>query len=156
MTINDIARLMANADPYKRQSTMPQLPNGSTPPPGYVNPHCPPGMDITGMKESDYKIIPVDKNVEQRMKEITLEEIKRGYGMSDPNRDPVSDLIKAYDQQIPVKDRINAGWTLEKIHQKEVRRIFDFIHSRVPGWEVGQAFDPSILDEYTQGIDTMA
>lgn len=131
MTINNIARLIANADKYKRQSTIPQLSNGCTPPSSYVNPYCPAGMDITGMKESDYKIISVDKQVSQRMKDITLEEIKQGYGMSDHNNDPVSDLIKAYDMQVPVKDRINAGWTLEKIHQKEVCKIFDFISSRV-------------------------
>ena len=105
------------------------------------------------MKTSDYKIIPIDKDVEQKMKDITLEEIKRGYGMSDPYRDPVSDLIKSYDKQIPVKDRINAGWTLEKIHQNEVRRIFDFIHSRIPDWQAGKPFDTSILDDYKQGIN---
>lgn len=156
MTIGDIARLMVRGDRYKNQSAEPKLPNGATPPPGYVNPHCPPGMDITGMKESDYKIIPVDPNVAQRMREITLEEIRRGHGMTDPNQDPVSDLIKAYDMQVPVKDRINAGWTLEKIYQKEVGKIFDFIRSRVPGWQAGQWFDDSILDEYQSGVDVKA
>lgn len=156
MTVTDIARMMASRERYQRQSAEPKLPNGSTPPPGYVNPYCPEGLDITGMKSSDYKIIPVDKNVEQKMKDITLEEIKRGYGKSDPYRDPVSDLIKSYDKQIPAKDRINAGWTLEKVHQREVRRIFDFIKSRVPGWEAGKPFDTSILDEYQQGIDMNA
>lgn len=45
MTINDIARMMANRQRYERQSTEPKLPNGSTPPPGYVNPYCPEGLD---------------------------------------------------------------------------------------------------------------
>ena len=42
MRINDIAQMMINIDKFKRQSSMPNLPNGSTPPSGYVNPHCPP------------------------------------------------------------------------------------------------------------------
>lgn len=156
MTINDIARMMISADRFKKQSAMPELPNGSLPPPGHVNPYCPPGMDITGMKESDFKIIPVDEKVAQQMKDLTLAEIKRGYGMSDPNRAPVSDMIRAYAMSSPVEDRINAGWSLEKIHQNEVRRIFDFIESRVPGWQAGQRLDTSILDEYQQGIDITA
>ena len=90
------------------------------------------------------------------MKDITFEEIKRGYGMTDPHRDPVSDLIKSYDKQIPAKDRINAGWTLDKIHHREVCRIFSFIKSRVPDWEVGKPFDTSMIEDYKQGIDIKA
>lgn len=112
-----------------------------------LDPYCPPNMDITGMKESDFKIIPVDEQVAQQMRDITLEEISQRYGMSDPNRDPVSDLIKSYYPRVAVKDRVHAAHTLEKTHPNEVCKIFDFIRSRVPGWQAGQHFDRRILED---------
>lgn len=155
MTINDIARMMVNSERYKRQSTEPKLPNGSLPPEGHVNPYCPEGMDITGMKESDFKIISVDKEVEQQMKDIAFNHMKDYYGMSGGHGD-VAEAVKAYLSKIPAEDRINAGWTLNHIHQAEAQRLVDFVRSRVPGWQHGQAFDTSILDEYKQGIDMKA
>ncbi len=156
MTISNITKLMITADRFNRQISIPELPNGSLPPPGHINPYCTPGLDITGMTASDFKIIPIDKKVIQQMKDITFEEIKRGYGMSDPNHDPVSDLIKSYYKRVAIDDRKHAGWTLEKIHQNEVCKIFDFIKSRIPNWQPGQRFDTRILDEYKQEIDIKA
>lgn len=155
MTINDIARMMANTDRYKCQSAEPKLPNGSLPPKGHVNPYCPEGMDITGMKESDFKFIPVSKEAEQQMRDIAFNHMKDYYGMSGGHGD-VAEAVKAYLLKIPVGDRINAGWTLNHIHHAEATRLYDFVKSRVPGWEVGKPFDTSILDEYQQGVDMKA
>ena len=38
MTVSDIARMMANADRYRRQGVTQTLPNGSLPPKDHVNP----------------------------------------------------------------------------------------------------------------------
>ncbi len=156
MTINDIARMMASRDRYQRQSAEPKLPNGSLPPKGHVNPYCPEGMDITGMKASDFKTIPVDKEVEQQVKDMVFDDMKKYYGMSGPDGNNLADTIKAYLPKIPVEDRKHAARTLHHIHIAEATRLYDFVKSRVPGWEVGKPFDTSILDEYKQGIDMKA
>ena len=153
MRINDIAQMMINIDKFKRQSSMPNLPNGSLPPKGHVNPYSPPGMNITGMKASDFKIIPVSKEVEQQIKDMVLDDMKKYYGMSGPDGNNLSDAIKAYLPQIPVEDRKHAAHTLHQIHNAEARRLNDFVRSRVPGWQHGQHFDTSILDDYKQGIN---
>ncbi len=155
MTIHDIARMMVSRERFQRQSSEPKLKNGSLPPKGHVNPYCPEGMDITGMKESDFKFIPVSKDAEQQMKDIAFSQMKNNYGMTGERGD-VAEAVKAYLSKIPAKDRINAGWTLNHVYQAEARKLSDFIKSRVPGWQHGQVFDTSILDEYKQGIDIMA
>lgn len=153
MTINTIARMMANTEHYKRQSAEPKLPNGSLPPKGHVNPYCPEGMDITGMKASDFKTIPVSKEVEQQVRDMVFDDMKEYYGMSGPDGNNLSDAIKAYLPKIPVEDRKHAARTLHHIHNAEASRLNDFVRSRVPNWEIGKPFDTSILDEYRQGID---
>lgn len=155
MTINDIARMMASRERYQRQSAEPKLPNGSLPPKGHVNPHCPEGMDITGMKASDFKIISVSKDAEQQMKDIAFNHMKDYYGMSGGHGD-VGEAVKAYLSKIPAGDRMHASWTLEQIHLSEAQKLNDFVKSRIPGWEPGKPFDTSILDEYKQGIDIKA
>lgn len=157
MTITELARMTARNDSYQRQlSQQPKLPNGSLPPPGHVNPYCPPGMDITGIQASDLHEIPVSKDVAQRLKDLAFDNMKNYFGMCGPNADEGPDMIEAYCLSAPVKDRINAGFTLTRIHRAEAQRLVDFVRSKVPGWQVGQAFDTSILDEYQQGIDTQA
>ena len=156
MTINDIARMVASGDRYQRQSATPNLPNGSLPPAGHVNPYCPEGMDITGMKESDFKIIPVSKEVETQIRDMTFNNMKKYYGMSAPSGNDLGDMIKSYVMTLPPKDRANAGYTLNQVHREEAVRLQDFVKSRVPGWQLGQHFDTSILNEYRQGIDVKA
>ena len=156
MTINDIARMVASGDRYQRQSATPNLPNGSLPPAGHVNPYCPEGMDITGMKESDFKIIPVSKEVETQIRDMTFNNMKKYYGMSAPSGNDLGDMIKSYVMTLPPKDRANAGYTLNQIHREEAVRLQDFVKSRVPGWQLGQHVDTSILNEYRQGIDVKA
>ena len=146
MTINSLARMMVNRDRYQRQSATPNLPNGSLPPKGHVNPYYPESMNITGMKASDFKTIPVSKEVEEQVKDIAFQHMKKNYGMTDPNRSDLADAIKAYVSKIPEKDRDRA----------EAVKLDEFVKSRVPGWQVGQPFDTSILNEYRQGVDMKA
>ena len=68
----------------------------------------------------------------------------------------LGDTIKSYYKQIPPSDRANASWTLQQIHREEAYRLCDFVRSRIPGWQIGQRFDTSILDEYQQGVDVKA
>ena len=156
MTINEIARMMVSTERYQSQTAQPKLENGSLPPKGHVNPWCPPGMDITGMKQSDFKIIPVSKEIETRLRDMALQNMKQYYGMSPPSGNERGDTIRAYVMTLPPEDRANAGYTLNQIRLEEANRLCDFVRSRGPGWQHGQAFDTSILDEYRQGVDVKA
>ena len=42
------------------------------------------------------------------------------------------------------------------MHREEVYHLYDFVRSRVPGWQPGQVFDASIVNEYRQGVDIKA
>jgi len=156
MTIHDLARMAANRDRFQKQSAMPVLPNGSLPPKGHVNPYSPECMNITGMKASDFKTIPVSKEVESQVRDIAFQQLKKNYGMTDPDRNELGDAIKAYISKIPEKDRVHAVRTLTNIHRAEAVKLNDFVKSRVPGWHVGQSFDTSILNEYRRSVDVQA
>ncbi len=121
-----------------------------------MNPYYPESMNITGMKASDFKTIPVSKEVEEQVKDIAFQHMKKNYGMTDPNRSDLADAIKAYVSKIPEKDRVHAVRTLTNIHRAEAVKLDEFVKSRVPGWQVGQPFDTSILNEYRQGVDMKA
>ena len=152
MTINDIVWLMRSTERYQRGAAKPEYPNGAA----VSHPDAPDdGLDITGMTVSDRKIIPVSKEAEQAMKDIAFDHMKRYYGMSGTGNE-LGDTIKSYYKQIPPSDRANAAWTLQQIHREEVYRLYDFVRSRVPGWQIGQKFDTSILDEYPRGVDVKA
>ena len=157
MTITELAQYLYRNERYQRQGALPTgLKNGSLPPPGHVNPYCEPGMDITGIERSDVHEIPVSSEMEQQMKDLAFQEMKHYYGMSGPNPDEGPKMIYAYCLQLPPEDRINASVTLNRLHRAEAYRLVDFVQSKIPGWQIGQAFDTSILNEYQQGVDTRA
>ena len=72
---------------------------------------------------------------------MALEDMKKYYGMSGPDGNNLGNFIKSYYKQIQPSDRANASWTLQQMHREEVYRLYDFVRSRVPGWEIGQKFD---------------
>ena len=153
MTINDIVWLMRNTERYQRGAAKPEYPNGAA----VSHPDAPDdGLDITGVTAADRKIIPVSKEAEQAVRDMALEDMKKYYGMSGPDGNNLGNFIKSYYKQIPASDRANAAWTLQQIHREEVYRLYDFVRSRVPGWQIGQKFDTSILDEYPRGVDVKA
>ena len=153
MTITDMARMMMNADRYQCGGTQPKYPNGAA----VSDPNAPDdGLDITGMTAADFHIIPVSEEAEQAVRDIALEHMKKYYGMSGPDGNDLGNFIKSYYKQVPVSDRANAGWTLNQMHRDEAYRLYDFVRSRIPGWETGQWFDTSILEEYQRGVDVKA
>lgn len=154
MTFGELARLQMNAERFMHKGYKAEMSNGSTPGPDYVNPFAPPGMDITGMTESDFKIIPVSKEIEQKIRDLAFRELRDGYGMTSSNE--LGETMKAYYPTIPPEDRPHASRTLYKIHHEEACRLVDFVQSKIPGWQVGVPFDTSILKDYKQGIDTEA
>ena len=153
MTVSDIARMMANADRYRRQGVTPNLPNGSLPPKDHVNPYCPEGMDITG--RTDFRrIVPVDEDVANRIRALVFENMKNNGGMSDGEVE--SQVIKNYIMSLPPEERAAAGWTLNQIRIQEAKRLGEYVHQRDPSWNWGKPVKPGILNEYHQGIDRKA
>ena len=154
MTITELTTILMNKDRYQHHGLEQFANHSNTPPAGHK--YYEDGMDITGMKASDFKTIPVSKEMEQKMKDIAFDQMKNYYGMTGEGSGEMAEAIKSYYSQIPKGDRIHAARTLDKIHRAEANRLNDFVRSRVPGWEPGKPFDTSILDEYRQGIDTKA
>ena len=158
MTFSQLARFQMSADRYQqnRSNIRFQYPPGynGIPAPGDKNPFAPPGLDITGMTEADFKIIPVSKEIEQKIRDLAFRELRDGYGMTGSNE--LGETIQSYYPQIPPEDRMHAAHTLQKIHHEEACRLVDFVQSKIPGWQIGVPFDTSILNEYKQGIDVHA
>ncbi len=158
MTVTQMARMGGSAleSWYTRHPEEIGMKTGDLPPAGYVNPYAAPGMDITGHDPNDWHPIEVSDDVKKEIKDLIFKNMKENYGMSGERGRGVNDIIKEYDRRVPVKDLYNSMRTLTQIHHNEAVRIQNFVRSRIPGWEVGQAFDTSILDEYRQGIDIKA
>ena len=119
----------------------------------HVNPYGTPGMSLNDA--GDYrKTVPVDEGVVQQIKQIALDHMKKGYGVSDG--EDISKAIRDYTMSLPPEQRLSASWTLNEIFHSEATRLGEYVHQRVPGWDWGKPFDTSILEGYRQGVDMQA
>ena len=117
----------------------------------HVNPYGTPGMSLNDA--GDYrKIVPVEKGIVQQVKQIALDHMKNGYGVSDG--EDISEVIRSYTMSLSPEKRLSASWTLNEIFHSEAMRLGEFVHQHTPGWNWGKPFDTSILNGYQQGIDT--
>ena len=116
----------------------------------HVNPYGTPGMSLNNAGDFR-KTVAVDENVVQQVKQIAFDHMKNGYGMS--NGEDISQVIKNYVLSIEPEQRLSASWTLNEIFHKEAVRLADFVQQQNPGWNWGEAFDTSILDNYQQGFN---
>ena len=131
------------------------LANGSTPPPGHINPYEDPWMDITNRSPSEWqKIIPVDKDVADQLRSMVREDFVKRYGMTDGSPEHINDranLIKGYTKTLPGEQRLPATWTLEQVISDEAAKYESIILKHDPSWTYGKPFDTSILDEESSG-----
>ncbi len=157
MTVTQMARMGGSAldSWYAKHPEEIGMKTGDLPPAGFVNPWAAPGTDRTGMDPNDWNPIEVSDAVKREVKDDALRHMKEDFGMSGTGRG-INDIISAYCAKLDPKDRYNALRTITQIHREEVRRLYGFVASRVPGWQVGQAFDTGILDGYRSGIDIKA
>lgn len=119
----------------------------------HVNPYGTPGMSLNDA--GDYrKIVPVDKGVVQQVKQIALDHMKNGYGVSDG--EDISAVIRSYTMSLSPEKRLSASWTLNEIFHSEAVRLGDYVHRQDPDWDWGKPFDTSILDGYRFGLDVQA
>ncbi len=116
----------------------------------HVNPYGTPGMSLNDA--GDYrKMVPVDEGVVRQIKQIALDHMKKGYGVSDG--EDISKAIRDYTMSLAPEQRLSASWTLNEIFHSEAARLGEYVHQRVPGWDWGKPFDTSILEGYQQGVD---
>ncbi len=119
----------------------------------HVNPYGTPGMSLNDA--SDWrKIVPVDEGVVQQVKQIALDHMKNGYGVSDG--EDISAVIRNYTMSLAPEQRLSASWTLNEIFHSEATRLGEYVHQHDPSWDWGKPFDTSILDGYQQGLDIQA
>ena len=145
MTITQIAQNQQQ----QRVSALAQRQQGKP----HVNPYGTPGMSLN--HAGDYrKIVSVDQDVVQQVKQIAFNHMKNGYGVSDG--EDISKVIRDYTMSLAPEKRLSASWTLNEIFHGEAVRLGEFVHQQDPGWDWGKPFDTSILENYRQGINTMA
>lgn len=118
----------------------------------HVNPYGTPGMSLNDA--GDYrKIVPVDEGVVRQVKQIALDHMKNGYGISDG--EDISAVIRNYTMSLAPEKRMSASWTLNEIFHSEATRLGEYVHQHDPSWDWGTPFDTSILDGYQQGVDIL-
>ena len=145
MTITQIAQ----SQQQQRVSALAQRQQGKP----HVNPYGTPGMSLN--HAGDYrKIASVNQGVVQQVKQIAFNHMKNRYGVSDG--EDISKVIRDYTMSLAPEKRLSASWTLNEIFHGEAVRLGEFVHQQDPGWDWGKPFDTSILENYRQGINTMA
>ncbi|MCI8843440.1 MAG: hypothetical protein HFF08_04935 [Oscillospiraceae bacterium] len=145
MTITQIAQ----SQQQQRVSALAQRQQGKP----HVNPYGTPGMSLN--HAGDYrKIVSVNQGVVQQVKQIAFNHMKNRYGVSDG--EDISKVIRDYTMSLAPEKRLSASWTLNEIFHGEAVRLGEFVHQQDPGWDWGKPFDTSILENYRQGINTMA
>ena len=143
MTITQIAQ----SQQQQRVSALAQRQQGKP----HVNPYGTPGMSLN--HAGDYrKIVSVNQGVVQQVKQIAFNHMKNG--VSDG--EDISKVIRDYTMSLAPEKRLSASWTLNEIFHGEAVRLGEFVHQQDPGWDWGKPFDTSILENYRQGINTMA
>ena len=116
----------------------------------HVNPYGTPGMSLNDA--GDYqKMVPVDEDVAQQVRQIAFDHMKNGYGVSDG--EDISKVIRDYTMSLAPEQRLSASWTLNEMFHSEAARLGEFVHQHDPGWNWGEPFDTGILDGYRQGVD---
>ena len=119
----------------------------------HVNPYGTPGMSLNDA--GDYrKIVPVDEDVAQQVRQIAFDHMKNGFGVSDG--EDISQVIRDYTMSLAPEQRLSASWTLNEIFHSEATRLGEYVHQQDPSWDWGKPFDTSILDGYQQGVDMQA
>ena len=150
MRISDIANRMIQNQQLQKRNATPGLPNGSLPPKGHVNPFEDPYMDITGKDPLEYeKIVPVDEDVANQLKDLVKECFVKRNGMcgTGADADAEANIIKKYVATLPGEQKLAAIYTCQQISLAEARRFSAKIRENNPTWQYGQPFDTSILDD---------
>ena len=96
----------------------------------HVNPYGTPGMSLNDA--GDYqKMVPVDEDVAQQVRQIAFDHMKNGYGVSDG--EDISKVIRDYTMSLAPEQRLSASWTLNEMFHSEAARLGEFVHQHDPG-----------------------
>jgi hypothetical protein len=120
------------------------------------------GMTILNDSDTSWKkIVPVSDDVKNKIIETVRKQfLENGNGLlSAEDGDELGKIMKEYRKTVPVNERLSVTWTLSNIYTDEARRLADYVKSKNPSWNYGQAFDKNILlnsDFGTNSVDIKA
>lgn len=150
MRITDFVTMMMENNQFQKTKNDPKLPNGALPPKGHVNPYEDPYLDITGKDPSEYeRIIPVDKDVANQLKDLVKECFLKRNGMCGigADADAEANIIKKYVATLPGEQKLAAIYSCQQISLAEARRFSSKIREHNPTWQYGQPFDKNIIKQ---------
>ena len=150
ITTTDMASMMMKQQQFQKQKGELGLSNGSNPPEGHVNPFEDPYLNITGKSPSEWqKIVPVDNEVAEKLKDLIKEDFVQRNGMCGTGKqaDMQANIIKNYVATLPGEQKLSAIYSCEQIAFQEADRLSAKIREQNPDWQYGQPFDTSILNQ---------
>lgn len=109
------------------------------------------GMDMTGKSLSEkQQIISVSEEYRQKMFDLVKREYIQENGVANGDTTKRSDVFTAYQKSVKIDDRLKGSWTLGQYEKAYTRAMYNAVKAANPDWEIGQPFDPSILDTVTR------
>ena len=118
----------------------------------YINPvNGLSGLLVTDENESSRKrIISIPDSSKEEMFELTKKEFLRENGVCNGDTTKRSDVYTNLYRKMPKKDRLAAGYTLEKYERIYRQAFYDAAKKADPSWELGKPIKSGALDNVTR------
>jgi hypothetical protein len=104
---------------------------------------------MIGTEGSSRKIIDVSDDIRKQILDLSEREFLDNYGMTDGEE--LSAIIRGHIKSLPPSVRADTAWTLDQIFLEEAYRLHDIAEKAIPGWQSGQAFDRSKMQDLING-----
>lgn len=109
------------------------------------------GMDMTGKSLSEkQQIIDVSEKYRQKMFDLVKKEYIRENGVANGDTTKRSDVFTEYQKSVKIDDRLKGSWTLGQYEKQYTKAMYEAVKKANPNWQIGQPFDPKILDSVTR------
>lgn len=102
---------------------------------------------IKGTNGNWKKIVSVSDEAKAELAEVVKQDFISTNGLGKPEGSKKPDVINKYLNTIPSKQRNSAAWTLQRMAGDYATRLEKLVRENNPGWNPGDAFDTSILDQ---------
>ena len=118
----------------------------------YINPvNGLAGLLVTDENENSRKrIISIPDSSKEEMYELTKKEFLRENGVHNGDTTKRSDVYNNLYRKMQKKDRLAAGYTLEKYERIYRQAFYDAAKKADPNWEIGKPIKDGALDSVTR------
>ena len=118
----------------------------------YINPvNGLSGLLVTDENESSRKrIISIPDSSKEEMYELTKKEFLRENGVCNGDTTKRTDVYNNLYRKMSKKDRLAAGYTLEKYERIYRQAFYDAAKKADPNWEIGKPIKAGALDDVTR------